>query len=122
MAALSFIVIGSRIFMKVALHKTPLQIDTEMVTSSNVALPAYGFALTDASGNAVSITVTIAGEDRISIVASEPVLTGFTLTYGGPSVFGGGNIRDNDGALHTVEINGSPYPLHNWMKLFSHTF
>ncbi len=117
---------GATIQMTVSLDQTPIQIDTTNYTSQTGPLPNYGFQLSDAAGKPVTIAVTITGPDSIQIVASQPIATGFTLTYGASpdGVHGGwGNIRDSQGTIDTVTIpGGSPMPLHNWLRQFSHTF
>jgi hypothetical protein len=112
---------GSTILLTTNLDKTPLVIDTSNYTTENGAQPNAGFTLVDGSGNPVTISsVTIVGQNRIRIVAAQPVVAGYTLQYG--AYARGGNIRDNDGAFFTVDCGGVSYPLHNWLRQFAHTF
>jgi hypothetical protein len=116
---------GAYILITVGLDKTGLVIDTTNYTTENGAQPNAGFTLVDGSGNPVAITsVTIVGQNRIKVLCSTPPVAGMILRYGAANTNGGlgGNIRDNDGSIYTVDCGGVPAPLHNWFRQWSHTF
>lgn len=94
--------------------------DTFSTTTTSPIHNAYGFTLTDASGNALNIdgAVAITGGAQITITSPESVQAGFTLGYGN----GGGNIRDNFGLQYVFNGGGLQQPMHNWLTVFRYVF
>ena len=95
---IAFTVSSNTVNVQFSLGKTPLRINTTY-TPTNTAQSNYGFSMTDASGNPVSTTVTLAGPDRVVISAATPIVSGFTLNYGALSL-GGEHQRQRRQLLH----------------------
>lgn len=98
----------------------PLVLDTLSVTDPG----NYGFALVNSAGSALTISsVSLAGPDRIKIVAASAIPSGAKVRYGwgngatansGPRTGARGCLRDSAGANLPSDFG----LLHNWCVIF----
>ena len=107
-----FLVQDDLLQIKLSTQHKPLVIAT---TPIGVNYTGSGFSLTDASGNAISITgISIVNGDMVKIQAATTIPAGAKITYEN------GNLRDSQGDT-LVFGGGLNFPLHNWCVTFQQT-
>ncbi len=103
----------------------PLKLDIDLVSNPG----DYGFDLVDSGGTSLTISsVTLAGPDRVKIVAASTIPAGAKVRYAwkpGPSASPGpktgprGNLRDSQGdVIPLLDPGGLNLPMHNWCVIF----
>ncbi|WP_397446920.1 hypothetical protein [Polaribacter sp. R77954] len=99
----------------------PLVLDIEGVSGENMrghgSQPNYGFSIINNAGEEIITNVTLSGSDAITITTSENP-EGLDLTYALTGVFGGGNLRDNQGDTIKTTFNKISYRCDNWCPFF----
>jgi hypothetical protein len=99
----------------------PLVIDIEGVSGENMRghglQPNYGFSILNSAGEEIITNVTLSGSDAITITTTENP-EGLDVTYARTGVFGGGNLRDNQGNTITTTFNKITYRCDNWCPFF----
>ena len=114
---MSYSVVGSTVMLKMS--KGGLTLDTTLLPAQT----NFGFTAVDSGGSAVTISsVALVGTDQVRITLAVPAASGMKMRYGfnamtgrsDTSAYGGGNLRDNQGARITYKGTA----LHNWCVLF----
>jgi hypothetical protein len=99
----------------------PLVLDIEGVSGENMRghglQPNYGFSIVNDTGEEIITNVTLSGSDAFTITTTENP-EGLDLTYALTGVFGGGNLRDNQGDTITTTFNKITYRCDNWCPFF----
>jgi hypothetical protein len=99
----------------------PLVFDVDGVSGVNMRghglQPNYGFSILNNAGEEIITNVKLRASDAITITTTENP-TGLDLTYALTGVFGGGNLRDNQGDTITTTFNKITYRCDNWCPFF----
>jgi hypothetical protein len=129
-------VIGNDIYVKYHVPVSPIVIDVAAVNGTQTCPTCvergdkYGFAIYDGTSYLDIITsVEVSEPDTIKISCSQDP-TGLALEYcfrpvsnagtGLPTNCEFGNIRDFQGDICSIDIDGTDYALHNWSIGFSY--
>jgi hypothetical protein len=108
---------GNQIHLKLHVPVGSLVIDTTIVQAAE----NYGF---EVEGHVIS-SVSITSQDTIKIVIAGTITGGEKLKYAATGTTDNsndagkprGNIRDTQGDTQTLDISGTPYPMHNWLLI-----
>jgi hypothetical protein len=99
----------------------PLVLDADGVSGENMKghglQPNYGFSILNNAGEEIITNIKLSASDAITITTIENP-TGLDLTYALTGVFGGGNLRDNQGNTITTTFNKITYRCDNWCPFF----
>jgi len=113
----------------------PLRIGRPFADHSVVAPPDCGFAVQDESGKVPLLGVAQSGADSMVLTLARAPAGEVTLLYADKSVGGRGALHDSDAEVaadpyvydpatghyataNHPDLNGRPYPLHNWCVAF----
>ena len=118
---LSSTIEGNDVIIHFNVPTPPLVLDTVLVNK----IENYGFSVITPDNDDIAIKVQIEGE-QVRVSCNHAVTADMRVRYAVNGVMGKsgyrngprGNLRDSQGDIHTANIKGHRYPLHNWCYQF----